>query len=200
MEIAFQSWKFKQLLCFWILSIVLFYLKYNISETVFCLRLQVEPTQLGPIDTASPYSQRRRQNPVSETLRVLSKNRMMDNVQEHNSCINMPSSQTLRSYWKFIWSKNSKIIITMFQLLKIISLLNLLFYLVICLEKLYQDLWIPYSSEQDGLKHESPGTAPFRIIWIFARIISWPTYHVNIVLSNNYKWMILLFFSDILHP
>jgi hypothetical protein len=33
---------------------VLFYLDY-VLETGFCLRLQVEPTQLGPIDTASPY-------------------------------------------------------------------------------------------------------------------------------------------------
>jgi hypothetical protein len=33
-----------------------FYLKtYNVSETGFCLRLQVEPNQLGPIDRASPY-------------------------------------------------------------------------------------------------------------------------------------------------
>jgi hypothetical protein len=38
-----------QMLCFWTLSIV--------SETGFCLRLQVEPTQLGPIDRASPYLQ-----------------------------------------------------------------------------------------------------------------------------------------------
>jgi hypothetical protein len=30
-----------------------FYLKHNVSETGFCLRLQVKPTQLGPIDTAS---------------------------------------------------------------------------------------------------------------------------------------------------
>jgi hypothetical protein len=29
--------------------------KYNVSETELCLRLQVKPTQLGPIDTASPY-------------------------------------------------------------------------------------------------------------------------------------------------
>jgi hypothetical protein len=44
-----------KLLCFWILSIVLFLFKTrNVSETGFCLRLQVEPTQLGPIDRASP--------------------------------------------------------------------------------------------------------------------------------------------------
>jgi hypothetical protein len=32
-----------------------FCLKHNISETEFCLRLQVEPTQLCPIDRASLY-------------------------------------------------------------------------------------------------------------------------------------------------
>jgi hypothetical protein len=31
-----------------------FYLKHNISEAGFCPRLQVEPTQLRPIDRASP--------------------------------------------------------------------------------------------------------------------------------------------------
>jgi hypothetical protein len=31
------------------------YLKHNVSENGFCLRLQVEPTQLGPIARASPY-------------------------------------------------------------------------------------------------------------------------------------------------
>jgi hypothetical protein len=29
--------------------------KHNVSETGFCLRLHVRPTQLGPFDTASPY-------------------------------------------------------------------------------------------------------------------------------------------------
>jgi hypothetical protein len=29
--------------------------KHNVSETGFYLRLQVKPTQLGPIDRASPY-------------------------------------------------------------------------------------------------------------------------------------------------
>jgi hypothetical protein len=46
-----------KLFCNWTLSIVLFFLKkpHNVSETGFCLRLQVAPTQLGPIDRASPY-------------------------------------------------------------------------------------------------------------------------------------------------
>jgi hypothetical protein len=51
-----------QILCFWTLSIVLplsknhpvYFSKHNVSETGFCLRLQVKPTQLGPIDRASP--------------------------------------------------------------------------------------------------------------------------------------------------
>jgi hypothetical protein len=38
---------------------------------------------------------RQRQNPVSETLLVLSKSRTMDNVQKHNNVINIPSLQTL---------------------------------------------------------------------------------------------------------
>jgi hypothetical protein len=29
--------------------------KHNVSETDFCLRLQVKPVQLGPIARASPY-------------------------------------------------------------------------------------------------------------------------------------------------
>jgi hypothetical protein len=42
---------------FWTLSIFLslFYTIYNVSETGFCLRLQVEPTQLGQIDRARFY-------------------------------------------------------------------------------------------------------------------------------------------------
>jgi hypothetical protein len=48
-----------QILCFWTLSIALFfYLKYNVSETGFCLRVQVESTQLDPIDRYSPYLRR----------------------------------------------------------------------------------------------------------------------------------------------
>jgi hypothetical protein len=45
-----------QLLCFWTSSGILFLFKtHSFSETGFCLRLQVEPTQLGPIDRARPY-------------------------------------------------------------------------------------------------------------------------------------------------
>jgi hypothetical protein len=58
-----MSFKFLQVLCFWTLSIVLslsknrrvYFSTHNVSETGFCLRLQVEPTQLGPIDRATPY-------------------------------------------------------------------------------------------------------------------------------------------------
>jgi hypothetical protein len=44
-----------KLLCFWTLSIVLSSFKTHFSGTGVCLRLQVEPTHLGPIDKASPY-------------------------------------------------------------------------------------------------------------------------------------------------
>jgi hypothetical protein len=33
----------------------LFVFQNSFSETGFCLRLQIKPTQLGPIDRASPY-------------------------------------------------------------------------------------------------------------------------------------------------
>jgi hypothetical protein len=39
----------------WKLSVV--YLKHDVSDTGFCLLLQVEPTQLGPIDRASLFVQ-----------------------------------------------------------------------------------------------------------------------------------------------
>jgi hypothetical protein len=32
-----------------------YFSKHNVSETEFCPRPQVKPTQLGPIDRASPY-------------------------------------------------------------------------------------------------------------------------------------------------
>jgi hypothetical protein len=33
----------------------LFSVSKHVSETGFCFRIQVKPTQLGPIDRASPY-------------------------------------------------------------------------------------------------------------------------------------------------
>jgi hypothetical protein len=49
------------ILCSWTLSIVSFLSKIltknNVSEIGFYIRLQVKPTQLGPIDRASPYLQ-----------------------------------------------------------------------------------------------------------------------------------------------
>jgi hypothetical protein len=32
-----------------------YFSEHNVSETGLCLRLQVKPTQLGPIDRSSPY-------------------------------------------------------------------------------------------------------------------------------------------------
>jgi hypothetical protein len=54
---------FVRILCFLTLNIVLslsknrlvYFLKHNVSETGFRLRLQVKLTQLDPIDRASPY-------------------------------------------------------------------------------------------------------------------------------------------------
>jgi hypothetical protein len=45
-----------KLLRFWTLSVVLLLFKtHNVSESGFCLRLQVEPTQLDPVDRDSRY-------------------------------------------------------------------------------------------------------------------------------------------------
>jgi hypothetical protein len=54
-----------QLLRFWILSIVLLLSKtHNVSERWFCLRLHVEPTQFGAIDTATPSPRKSDRLPV----------------------------------------------------------------------------------------------------------------------------------------
>jgi hypothetical protein len=66
-----------QLLCFWTLSIVLFLFK---TTFLFCLHLQMEPTQMVPIDRSSPYLW------------------PLDNVQKHNNYINIPLSQNFRSW------------------------------------------------------------------------------------------------------
>jgi hypothetical protein len=86
--------------------------KHDVSETGFCLRLQVKPTQLGPIDGAIPYLRRQGHIGTSSidwaqlsrfylntetesSLRnvvfwstnravFLDKKRKMDNVQKHN--------------------------------------------------------------------------------------------------------------------
>jgi hypothetical protein len=49
----------KILLCLYIIHRLVFTNKtHSVSETGFCFRLQMAPTQLGPIDRASPYLRR----------------------------------------------------------------------------------------------------------------------------------------------
>jgi hypothetical protein len=65
-----------------------YFSKHNVSETGFCLRLQVKhTTQLDLIDRASPYLRSGLRNVVfCKTNRTvfLDKDRTMDNVQKHN--------------------------------------------------------------------------------------------------------------------
>jgi hypothetical protein len=75
-----------------------FYLKHSVSETGFCLRLNVKTTQLGPSDRASPYLPRSGDKIQSPKSYVLNKNRTIFNVQKYNIYINVPSSQHFRSY------------------------------------------------------------------------------------------------------
>jgi hypothetical protein len=49
-----------------------YFSKHNVSDTGFCLRLQVKPTQLGPIDRASPYL---RNDPESSLRNIVLKNK-----------------------------------------------------------------------------------------------------------------------------
>jgi hypothetical protein len=41
--------------CYYLKHRPVYISKWNVSETGFCLRFQVKPVQLGPVDTASPY-------------------------------------------------------------------------------------------------------------------------------------------------
>jgi hypothetical protein len=41
--------------CLYLKNRPVYFSKHIVSETGFCLRLQVKPSQLGPIDTARPY-------------------------------------------------------------------------------------------------------------------------------------------------
>jgi hypothetical protein len=77
-----------------------FYLKDNVSENAFCLRLQVEPTQLGAIDRVilCLQNQQHLKTEIESCLRrvLYKEDRTMDNVQNCDSYINIPSSQTYR--------------------------------------------------------------------------------------------------------
>jgi hypothetical protein len=48
--------------CFYLKHSYFYTTKCNVSETGFCHRLHVKPTQLGPIDRASPYLRKYTQN------------------------------------------------------------------------------------------------------------------------------------------
>jgi hypothetical protein len=59
----------------------------------------VEPTQLGPIDRASPYLQKRCVLKYKEDG-VLNKNRMMGNVQKRNICTEYIMVEPLCMVWE----------------------------------------------------------------------------------------------------
>jgi hypothetical protein len=61
-------------------STILLLFKNNVSETQFCLRYLVKPSQLGPIDRTSPYLRPQQGD-------VLDKNMIMEKVQKHSFCI-----------------------------------------------------------------------------------------------------------------
>jgi hypothetical protein len=90
-----KSYVLLQTLYFSTVSIVLLLLKNNISKTLFCLRLQVKPTQLGAIDRASPCL-RRPEAPVIHCLQMSKK------CPVTSSTLNSrPKVQTESSYFPF---------------------------------------------------------------------------------------------------
>jgi hypothetical protein len=95
-------------------------LKHDVSETGLCLLLQVEHTQMGPTERSNLCLRirqriapstglilvgsiwRRSQNPVSETSYYKIKDGTINNIQNCDSYINIPSPQTYRSYLTFV--------------------------------------------------------------------------------------------------
>jgi hypothetical protein len=65
----------------------------DVSETGFCLRIQVEPTQLRPVDRAS-FCLRTKSSLRNVVFGI--KDRTMDNVQNCDININVTSSQIYR--------------------------------------------------------------------------------------------------------
>jgi hypothetical protein len=75
--------------CLYLKRRPVYFSKLSVSETGFCLRLQVRPTQLGPIYRASPHLQTPMSVPRWGVLKnkqdgVLDKDKTMGNVQKRN--------------------------------------------------------------------------------------------------------------------
>jgi hypothetical protein len=51
------------------INLPVFYLKHDVSETGLCLRLHVEPTQVGPIEEARLCLQRHKRRVLNKTER-----------------------------------------------------------------------------------------------------------------------------------
>jgi hypothetical protein len=79
--------------CLYLKTVLFIITKHNVSETGFCLRLQGKPTQTYGDRIQSPKRYFRN----NKTGWFLDNDKTMDNVQKHNTCINVPSSQTFRS-------------------------------------------------------------------------------------------------------
>jgi hypothetical protein len=71
-----------------------YFSKHNVSETGFCLRLQVKPTQLGTIDRASPYLR----TPVPAPRWGIWARHSTNHLRELGNGSDMPSSQTFTCY------------------------------------------------------------------------------------------------------
>jgi hypothetical protein len=91
--------------CFYLKHRPVYISKHNVSEAGFCLGLQIKPTQVGPIDRASPCL--RKESGLWNAV-FWNINRTMNNAQKRNICTNVTSSQIFRSYSQFCWLSGVK--------------------------------------------------------------------------------------------
>jgi hypothetical protein len=70
--------------------------KHNISETGFCLRLEIGTNSIDRAQLSRFYLKTETESSLRNVV-FWNINRTMDNVQEHNICTDVPSSQTFRS-------------------------------------------------------------------------------------------------------
>jgi hypothetical protein len=84
--------------CFYLKYLPVYISTHDVSKTGFCLRLQLEPSHLGPIDRASPYLRsidwaklsrfyfKTETEPSTRNVVCWNINRAMNDVQKRNIC------------------------------------------------------------------------------------------------------------------
>jgi hypothetical protein len=99
--------KLIQVLCFWTYSLSCFLFKmHNVLETGFCLWLQAKPTQLGPVDRASPYLR----TPASTRDRIYKT--AIKNIKQNSARMGLSTRVHALSYGYCCWTSRQTTHIT----------------------------------------------------------------------------------------